>query len=51
VRLVDYIKAALGVMEIAIRFHFTGFRPIAGPPEIDSYQKAAPASGVRNLDG
>jgi len=51
VRLVDYIKAALGVMEIAIRFHFTGFRPIAGPPATDSYQKAASASGVRNLDG
>ena len=51
VRVVDYIKAALGVMEIAFRFHFTGFRPIAGSPAIDSYRKAASASGVRDLDG
>ena len=51
VRVVDYIKAALGVMEIAFRFHFTGFRPIAGSPAIDSHRKAASASGVQNLDG
>jgi dolichol-phosphate mannosyltransferase len=51
VRLVDYIKAAIGVMEIAIRFHFTGFRPIAGSPAIGSHQRAASASGVQDLDG
>jgi hypothetical protein len=52
VRLVDYIKAALGVVEIAIRFHVTGFRPIAGaPPAIGSHRKAASASEVQDLEG
>jgi hypothetical protein len=31
--------------------HFTGFRPIAGSPAIDSHQKAASASAVQHLDG
>jgi len=41
VRLVDYLKAGLGVMEIAIRFHFTGFRPVAGSTADDSRRRAA----------
>ncbi len=51
VRVVDYIKAALGVIEIAIRFHFTGFRPIASSPAISSHRMAASASGVQDPDG
>ena len=51
VRLVDYIKAALGVMEIAIRFHFTGFGQIAASPATGSQQRATSAGEVEKLDG
>jgi hypothetical protein len=51
VRLVDYIKAALGVMEIAIRFHFTGFGQIAASPATGSQQRATSAREVEKLDG
>lgn len=53
VRFNDYIKAAIGVIEIGLRYRLTGFRRIAAPHEADPAVApvAQPASEWRQTDG